>query len=438
MQRHGGRTEDRGSAANAVAPAKAGSAVKGRTLELQAEIGNRSLAALYADGNAWVAAALANRMSIGNHAVQRFIAPPSAAVAAARRQLAGRASVATATVTSAALNVRGGASASAAKVGELRRGAKVDVVGKSGPWLRVRFGGEEGWISSRFVKIEAAPATGGLQGGPAPSFFGAFGNAAAVLGEELRDWWRAATGEKAAEAAADVPAANPQLTDLLSKPTLSASEIDKARALIDAEKDETRRGDLYEALQAKTPYFSQRDNQATEGGAKVETASGNMCNLTSLAMSLSYLGVANPRPQMQFEDALEKIRQEKGFGARTTADGWGKLANELGVTYDFIGIGVMENKQWWVTNVLPHLRQGKAVMLSISGHICRLQAVTDDGLVADDPYGASRLLAGGEHKWTFKKKNAPGKPGQLAGNDVLWPWADVAKHTMKWVAAFKK
>lgn len=455
MRQHHQRSSQRGAAA-----------AQARTVDrrnpligLQGEAGNRSVAGLLETGDIPALTALANRSSIGNGIVQRHLASSSTVPAPFVQRLAAGTRV-TATVTSIGLNVRKRPSASAQKVGELLNGDTVDVLGRSGPWLRVRFGGGEGWISSRFVRVDEAPAPAPAEkaeaapGGAGPP--GTAPDPVSQLWDQIRAWWGAAAGEgqattaaagakagakaeKAAEAAGEVPAPTGELDELMTKATLSPEEIEKARALIDGVEDEQRRGDLYEALQAKTEYRSQRDNEATTaGGAKIETSGGNMCNLTSLAMCLSYLGVANPRPEMQYEDALEKIRQEKGFGARTTADGWGKLANELGVTYDFLGTEVTEDKTWWVANALPALRSGKAVMLSISGHICRLQAVNDEGLVADDPYGASKLLAGGDHKWTFTKKNAYGESGQLAGNDVLWPWADVAKHTMRWIAAFKR
>jgi hypothetical protein len=83
----------------------------------------------------------------------------------------------------------------------------------------------------------------------------------------------------------------------------------------------------------------------------------------------------------------------------------------------------------------PHLRRGAGVIMSIGNHIVRVQGVTDQGLIVDDPYGRCRLLPGEAGAWKYALFNEYDKPGQTAGEDTLWPWADVSKHTMRWVAA---
>jgi hypothetical protein len=185
-------------------------------------------------------------------------------------------------------------------------------------------------------------------------------------------------------------------------------------------------------------YASQRDNQARDpSGGKVETKGGNMCNLTSLSMALSYLGIANPKPNMQYEDALEVLRQERQLPDRTTAKGWGGVAQALGARVTFIGDGsVTQGRDWWEANVRqPHLRKGAGAIMSIGGHIVRVQAVTEQGLIVDDPYGRCRLLPGEAGAWKYALYNEYDTSGQTAGEDTLWPWADVAQHTMRWVAA---
>jgi hypothetical protein len=174
-----------------------------------------------------------------------------------------------------------------------------------------------------------------------------------------------------------------ELETLMRKDRLSIEEVARARELIAQVPDEVQRGDLYQALQAKTEYHSQRDNESTEGGKKIGDV---MCNLTSLAMCLSYLGVPNPKPEMQFEDVLEEIRVKEKLPARTMADGWGGVAKTFGVTVEWISANpITTGKDWYVQNVQSHLRAGHAVMASISGHIVRFQAVTEEGLMADEP-----------------------------------------------------
>jgi hypothetical protein len=154
-------------------------------------------------------------------------------------------------------------------------------------------------------------------------------------------------------------------------------------------------------------------------------------------MCLSYLGVSNPKPEMQFEDVLEQIRVQKKLPARTTADGWGGVAKQLGVGVKFLGTTVTEGSEWYFKNVLPRLQQGDSVMLSITGHIVRLQSVTEDGLVVDDPFGRSILKKGASRGWAeVNKKGNAGK--ENAGEDNVWSWREVAQHQMLWIAAFSK
>jgi len=226
-----------------------------------------------------------------------------------------------------------------------------------------------------------------------------------------------------------------ELETIMLKPRLNTTEIRRARELIKLEMDEKRRGDLYIALQGKVHYHSQRDNQSKDDKGK--SLGDVMCNLTSLAMVLEYLGVDNPDPTMQYEDALEKIRVEKKLPARTTQDGWGGVAKEMGVEHEMLAWTAVKGKAWYMEKILPELRSGKAVMFSITGHIVRLQNVTEDGLVVDDPYGKETLLAGTTHKWQKTNAKDGKSEGWNAGEDNVWPWAEVSKHSMLWLASFK-
>jgi hypothetical protein len=74
-------------------------------------------------------------------------------------------------------------------------------------------------------------------------------------------------------------------------------------------------------------------------------------------------------------------------------------------------------------------------MLSIDGHICRLQAVTDAGLVADDPFGHSTLGKGASRGWA--STNVKGDAASTKGEDITWPWSEVEIHAMLWIAWFR-
>lgn len=232
-----------------------------------------------------------------------------------------------------------------------------------------------------------------------------------------------------------------ELAALMAKPRLTAEEIARAREIIAKVSDSQVRGNLYQTLQSKVVYANQRDNETVVNG---ERQGDVMCNLTSLAMALQYLGIPNPYPNMQYEDALEKIRQDKKLPARTTADGWGGVAKELGATYEMIPGGDRANdKKWYQENVLSKLRSGAAIMLSIQGHIVRLQDVTDAGLVVDDPYGKVNLEKRQKNKFEggweeYNKRPGGGGPKENAGEDNVWPWEHVEKYPMRWIAAIKK
>jgi hypothetical protein len=233
------------------------------------------------------------------------------------------------------------------------------------------------------------------------------------------------------------PATKPpdELETLMIKPRLSTEEIRRARGLITQISDEKRRGDLFIALQGKVHYHSQRDNESKDKAGK--NLGDVMCNLTSLAMVLEYLGVDNPNPSMQYEDALEQIRVNKGLPARTTADGWGGVAKEMGVEHEMLAWTVVKGKDWYMEKVLPELRAGKAIMFSITGHIVRLQNVTEEGLIVDDPYGEVDLQKGEGRKWTkYNSKDGKGDNAN-AGEDNVWAWDKVSKHSMLWIASFK-
>jgi peptidoglycan hydrolase-like protein with peptidoglycan-binding domain len=274
-------------------------------------------------------------------------------------------------------------------------------------------------------------ATGGAPGA-APAAGG--GSAAAPAAPETAPAAPAAPETAPAAPETEAPAApvSGDLLTLMTKPQLSDEEIDMARELIAALPDAGQRADYFVQLQSKVAYHSQRDNQSKSGDKLIGDV---MCNLTSLAMCLEYLGVDNPYPEMQYEDALEKIRVEHVGKPRTTSEGWGGVATYMGVQWGFVKGAGAKGKDWYDSNVKPHLAAGEAVMLSIDGHICRLQAVAEDGLVADDPFGHSTLGRGGARGWAGT--NVKSSSTSNKGEDITWPWADVERHAMLWIAWFK-
>jgi peptidoglycan hydrolase-like protein with peptidoglycan-binding domain len=288
-------------------------------------------------------------------------------------------------------------------------------------WQAARGLGADGRVGpATLAAMGLAPGGDAAAGGPAAPAAG--GGSAAPPGPEAEP----------AEGGAAAPAPPADLAALMAKPRLSDAEMDAARDLISALADADQRADYFVQLQSKVAYHSQRDNKSKSGE---KTIGDVMCNLTSLSMCLEYLGVDNPYPEMQYEDALEKIRVEHVGKPRTSSEGWGGVATYLGVQWGFIKGAGAHDKAWYDANVKPHLAAGEAVMLSIDGHICRLQAVTDGGLVADDPFGHSTLGKGASRGWAGT--NVKGDAASNKGEDITWPWSEVEIHAMLWIAWFK-
>ncbi len=132
-----------------------------------------------------------------------------------------------------------------------------------------------------------------------------------------------------------------------------------------------------------------------------------MCNLTSFAMGLEYLGVKNPCTDKTYADCLDKIALDNGYytareefknfygneytegSAKRKSPGTRKkIASGLDVVQE-----CMTEKPAGVAysvfrdNVLPELKKGNAVYFSMGQHVIRLVAVFDDYMVVDDPFG---------------------------------------------------
>ena len=243
-------------------------------------------------------------------------------------------------------------------------------------------------------------------------------------------WWEGVVGDldewlNPKEEAPDVvgPVKN-ELDELMEKERLTVEEIAQAREWIKEEPVE-HQGALYEELQKKVEYLNQRNNESAE-----EVEDGGTCNLTSLAMCLMYLGIANPNPEKQYEDALVDICNEKGWSLLKGAT-WEKLGKELGalVTYRE---GGKHNQEWFETTLEGWL-QGSGVIVGIPGHVVRIEGVTADGLVVDDPYGACELDGDTGRNWEeLNGKEEDGTSEDNVGEDSVWGWDSVTAFDFKY------
>jgi hypothetical protein len=74
-------------------------------------------------------------------------------------------------------------------------------------------------------------------------------------------------------------------------------------------------------------------------------------------------------------------------------------------------------------------------LLSIGGHIVRVQNATAQGLVVDDPYGTVTLEAStntNSNHWSYGNNRNAANTADTKGEDNVWAWADVEAHAMKW------
>jgi uncharacterized protein YgiM (DUF1202 family) len=91
---------------------------------------------------------------------------PSAGPAPSRPAPSTERAIETLGVTATTLNVRAAAKASAAVVGKLERGEKVQVLERAGEWVRVRMGsGVTGWVASAYLGDDAAVAAAAASSG---------------------------------------------------------------------------------------------------------------------------------------------------------------------------------------------------------------------------------------------------------------------------------
>mgnify|MGYP003303273842 CR=1 FL=1 len=208
-----------------------------------------------------------------------------------------------------------------------------------------------------------------------------------------------------------------------------------------------------------------------------------MCNLTSLAMNFSYLGIdkdyfnqvcssclTNCNSFNQLEDYLECAREINGYGNRTVFQTWKRIANLFGITYatahskprKFLGkdgkeysryqkFGEIENLSAFIKEVNGYLGTGNSVQMSVwtsKGHIVRIVAISYEGIVVDDPYGnviRTKTLGTSPFKTGFDYRESGNSGGYIKntsrnnkGRHNLWRWEEIKNVTFKGIFVFNK
>ena len=121
------------------------------------------------------------------------------------------------------------------------------------------------------------------------------------------------------------------------------------------------------------PYHSQLNNHLNPGGA---------CNVTSIAMCLSYLGF-NPKRNGQLEDYLYEVCDREGFDRHSL---WGlkALIEYCGFKSDTTEQGTLQQIRTAIDAGQPCIVHG---YFTDFGHIIAIAGYDETGVIVHDPYG---------------------------------------------------
>ncbi|GMV41686.1 MAG: hypothetical protein AMXMBFR64_34020 [Myxococcales bacterium] len=227
---------------------------------------------------------------------------------------------------------------------------------------------------------------------------------------------------------------------MLSGKDLTPAQIATLREQIKSLPKE-QRPDAYRRLNALVAYRNQRNNA---GGVTIPDW---MCNVTSLAMVLEGLGVAQDGPG-QHEDTLANRHRDAGMkGTIFDEAGQNAIAKDKGVTGErksYTGARTAAGaKAWFHEHVLPRFEEGAQATMSITawgdGHIVRVQWVEDRGVLVDDPYGGVQKSKAGGFDGYGKTANSTSKErgDGTFGEDNLWTWDFLARE-VRYVHFFTK
>ncbi len=127
-------------------------------------------------------------------------------------------------------------------------------------------------------------------------------------------------------------------------------------------------------IKLKVPYKSQLDNTENPYGT---------CNVTSIAMALSYLGLKGKNPKKQLEDEFQDWMEAKGLDRHSPQD-LAKLVEGYGYKDTFKTNATVEEVQDWLIQGNPAVIHG---YFTTSGHIVCVIGFNQKGFIVNDPFG---------------------------------------------------
>ncbi|MBD2022548.1 C39 family peptidase [Leptolyngbya sp. FACHB-36] len=122
------------------------------------------------------------------------------------------------------------------------------------------------------------------------------------------------------------------------------------------------------------PYKSQLDNQENPTGS---------CNVTSLAMCLTFLGARRKQSRGQFEDELYQYAEDYGLSRHDPHD-LATIVERYGCRDDFRANATIEQVQDWLCEGKPIVIHG---YFTSFGHIVVITGFDESGFIVHDPYG---------------------------------------------------
>jgi uncharacterized protein YvpB len=124
-----------------------------------------------------------------------------------------------------------------------------------------------------------------------------------------------------------------------------------------------------------TPFFPQTDNIFNPNGA---------CNVTSIAMCLSFLGIVGDGSGLQLEDQLYQTCLNNELSRHSPID-LAKLVSLKRKKDTFIVNGTIEQIKKHINLGFPCVIHG---YFTRSGHIIEVHGYDEKGLICHDPYGS--------------------------------------------------